>query len=55
MTIAGACGRFTAKIDNAIHICKTRNGRGHGMSLGLRIDWPTLDFAEQGLIIKENK
>jgi KaiC/GvpD/RAD55 family RecA-like ATPase len=55
VTVAGDCGRFAVDIDNALHICKARNGRGHGLSLGFKIDWPTLSFAEQGIIVGEHR
>jgi hypothetical protein len=55
VTVQGDCGRYETKINNTLHICKARNGRGHGLALGFTIDWPTLSFAEQGIIIKESR
>ncbi len=55
VTILGDCGRFDTEISQALHLCKCRNGSGHGMVLGFKINWPTLEFAEQGIIIAEKK
>ena len=46
-----AVGRTTANVNAAIHICKARNARGHGLSIGLQWDHKTLQFAEVGLIL----
>ena len=54
-TIVSDVGRFQAEITQTLHVCKARNGRGHGMSLGFIIEWPTLEFAEQGIVAKESK
>jgi len=48
-------GRFQCEINETIHICKSRKGRGQGMSVGFTIDWNTLEFAEQGVIVKKSK
>jgi len=46
-------GRFKSEIDETIHICKSRKGRGQGMSVGYRIDWSTMEFSERGVIVKK--
>ncbi len=46
-------GRFACKIDETIHICKTRKGKGTGLSIGYRIDWRTMEIAEQGVIVRK--
>jgi hypothetical protein len=51
VTLARDCGRFETEINQTIHICKSR-GPGHQRAVGFRINWPTLEFAEQGIIIK---
>ncbi len=52
VTIKGPCGRFETEINQTVHVCKSR-GPGHGLAVGFRIDWPTLEFAEQGVIVKK--
>ncbi len=52
VTVKGPCGRFETTITQSIHICKSR-GPGHRLSLGFTIDWPTLEFSEQGVILKK--
>jgi len=52
VTVAGPCGRFETEINQTVHICKSR-GPGHKLALGYRIDWPTLEFSEQGVIVKK--
>ncbi|MDY0355869.1 MAG: AAA family ATPase [Sedimentisphaerales bacterium] len=51
--ILGPLGRFETPIKHKLHLCKTRNGRGHGLSLAFEIDWPTLSFQEYGVIADE--
>jgi len=46
-------GRFQCEINETIHICKSRKGKGQGMSVGFVIDWDTLEFSEQGVIVKK--
>jgi KaiC/GvpD/RAD55 family RecA-like ATPase len=46
-------GRFECDINETIHICKSRKGKGQGMSIGFTINWEALDFAEQGVIVKK--
>ena len=48
-------GRFQCEINETIHICKARKGKGQGMSIGFIIDWKNLDFAEQGVILKKGQ
>lgn len=55
VTVLGDCGRFPAEIDLTLHLCKCRNGRGHGIALAFKTDWPTLRFSELGIIVKEPK
>jgi hypothetical protein len=55
VTVLSDCGRFQTEISQTLHLSKCRNGRGHGMALGFKIDWPTLAFAEQGIVVKESK
>ncbi len=55
VTVLTDVGRFQTEISQTVHICKARNGRGHGMALGFRINWPTLEFAEQGIVVKESE
>ena len=43
---------FQTQIDLTVHIQKARKAKGAGKSLGYRIDWKTLEFAEQGLIVR---
>lgn len=52
--IAGPLGRFEQAIKHKLHLCKTRNGQGHGLSLGFEIDWATLGFTEHGVILDED-
>lgn len=51
--IMGPLGRYEADIKHKLHICKARNGRGHGMSLGYEVDWPTLSFQERGVVVDD--
>jgi hypothetical protein len=53
VTVLSDCGRFQTEISQTLHLSKCRNGRGHGMALGFQIDWPTLAFAEQGVLVRE--
>ncbi|MCL5280390.1 MAG: hypothetical protein M1376_10845 [Planctomycetes bacterium] len=46
-------GRFSCKIDETIHICKSRKGKGTGLSIGCKIDWDRMEFAEQGVIVRK--
>ncbi|HSW00318.1 MAG TPA: AAA family ATPase [Sedimentisphaerales bacterium] len=48
-------GRFQCDINETVHICKSRKGKGQGMSVGFIIDWEALDFAEQGVILKKGQ
>ncbi len=50
--IAGPCGKSEIQINRAVHICKARNGRGHGLRLGFNFDAESLLYAEQGLIVR---
>jgi len=45
--------RFNTKIDLSVHIQKARKAKGMHKSLGFRIDWRTIQFAEQGMILKK--
>jgi KaiC/GvpD/RAD55 family RecA-like ATPase len=46
-------GRFQCRIDETVHICKARKGKGQGMSIGYVIDWGTMEFSEQGVVVKK--
>jgi len=53
VTVLADCGRFDAEINHTLHICKARNGPGHGVGLGFKVDWSKIEFTELGVIIKE--
>ena len=44
-------GPVTIDLTHTLHICKTRNGRGHGLALGYVFQGESLRIAEQGLIL----
>ncbi len=44
ITIASSCGDYTTEINRTVHICKARNGSGHGLSLGFNFVGGTLLF-----------
>jgi KaiC/GvpD/RAD55 family RecA-like ATPase len=48
MRIKTACGEIDTTVNRTVHICKARNGRGHGVKLGYI--FRELLFAEQGVI-----
>jgi hypothetical protein len=43
-------GDFYADINKTIHILKSRNGKGSGLSLGFRFDPDRLSFEEIGVL-----
>lgn len=51
--IKTACGDIDMTINRTLHICKARNGRGHGMKLGYI--FRELLFSEQGIIVGRAK
>jgi len=51
--VMGPLGRYDTEVRHRLHLCKTRNGRGHGLSLGFEVDWPRLGFRELGVLIDE--
>jgi hypothetical protein len=53
MRIKTNCGEIDTTINRTVHICKARNGRGHGMKLGYV--FRELLFAEQGVIVGRAK
>lgn len=55
VSVMSPVGRFNTKVDLTVHIQKARKARGAGKSLGYRIDWKTMQFAEQGMILKERR
>ena len=50
VTVRGDCGRFVKEVNISLHVCKARNGRGHGVTLGYVFD-SQLQFAEQGVLV----
>lgn len=46
------CGAAETTINRTLHICKSRNGKGAGLSLGCIFDHSNLQLAEQGIISK---
>lgn len=48
-------GVMPIKINRSLHIVKTRNGSGHGLSLAYRFNGGTLTFEEKGIITNEGK
>jgi KaiC/GvpD/RAD55 family RecA-like ATPase len=55
VTVMSPAGRFKTKVDLTVHIQKARKARGAGKSLGYRIDWKTMEFAEQGMVLKQQR
>ncbi len=49
MRIKTPCGEADITVNRVLHICKARNGRGHGMKLGF--NFRELLFAEQGVVL----
>lgn len=47
-------GRTQITINRTVHLCKTRNGPGHGLSLGFEFNGSTLLLSEQGLIVDQD-
>ncbi len=45
-------GTIEMEVNRTIHICKSRNGRGHGFALGFNFSGDSLLFREKGIIVK---
>ena len=54
-TVRGECGLFDVDINRVMHLCKCRNGRGTGVTVGMKWDPGALTLAEQGVILKFKK
>jgi len=54
VTIAGD-PRFTCQINRALRLNKTRNGQGHGLTIGFIFHGESLRFAEQGVIYEDDQ
>jgi len=48
-------GRFEAKFNRTIHLCKVRNGPGTGLKLAYQFSADNLLFSEQGIILGKQK
>lgn len=48
--LARWCGTEEGQINRTLHLCKTRNGKGHGLSIGFNFESTSLTFHEEGLI-----
>lgn len=53
VTVSSALGRSCCEINRTLHLVKTRNGRGHGLSIGFNFSGNTLTLMEQGVILPE--
>lgn len=53
--LKGPCGSFESECNRTLHLFKTRNGSGTGLSIAMKWDDQSLTLAEQGLIVKEIK
>ncbi len=48
-------GRSPVELTFSLHIVKGRQAPGVGKSVGFIVDWPTVEFREAGVIVKEPK
>ncbi len=55
VSLAEVCGVYSGQINRTVHLCKTRNGRGHGLCLGYMFHGESLQFEELGVIQVEEK
>ena len=49
------CGNPEIEVNRIVHLCKVRNGPGHGLRLGYNFDSSTLCMNEEGIVIKKKK
>jgi KaiC/GvpD/RAD55 family RecA-like ATPase len=53
--VAFPVGTSSCEIAWTVHLIKTRNAAGHGLDIGFKFYGESLRFAEQGVIVPENK
>ncbi|MCK5603020.1 hypothetical protein KAR91_14145, partial [Candidatus Pacearchaeota archaeon] len=53
VVVETCCGRTGHQINRSLRICKTRNGQGHGASIGYVFNGKSLTFEEKGVIVPQ--